>query len=99
MSLPVQAAPISRGGIGTNAPALGLLPSDVCVGVSINNQGEVCLNVPIVGNVCIPIHTPFPPGTAAQACISTCDHIVPTGACVTVTVLGHQVARQCFGWC
>jgi hypothetical protein len=99
MSLPLQAAPISRGAIGSNPQVSGLLLSDTCVGVVINSSGQVCLSVPVVGNVCIPIHTPFPSGTAAQACISTCGSFIPTGACVTVSVLGQQVARQCFGLC
>ena len=73
--------------------------SDVCVSASVNSSGEVCIDIPVVGHVCIPIPTPLPPGTSVSACIDVCTHIVPTGACVTVTALGHQVARQCFGWC
>jgi hypothetical protein len=100
MYLPVQAAPVNRTVAGMGSLPAGVFPSAVCLGVGVNNQGEVCVNLPVVGNVCIPIHTPFPPGTLAQACVNTCTHWgFPTGACATVTVANHQVAHYCVGWC
>lgn len=72
---------------------------DACVSVTINN-GQVCLNVPIFGSVCIPIPLPIPSGTAAQACIDVCTKFgFPCGVKVTVSVLGQVVASKSFGCC
>ena len=99
MNLPTQAAPIGRGGQVSRYRLRGIDPN-VCVSVVVNNQGQVCVDLPIFGQKCIPLHTPLPPGTAASACIDACTKWgIPTGACVTVTALGHQVARECFGSC
>jgi hypothetical protein len=91
MSLPLQSPPIAR-------RRAGLSPSDACLGATVNNQGQVCVNTPF-GSICIPISTPLPPGTNVQACISTCNHIVPTGACVTLSYNGATIGQQCEGWC
>ncbi len=69
-----------------------------CITVSIEN-GQVCIDLPIVGKKCIPIPLPFPSGTSAQACIDLCYHVVPTGVTVYVSVNGQVVAQQSFGWC
>lgn len=87
-------------------PAAGLGASEAfaqefsaCVSVTISN-GQVCLNVPVVGSVCIPIPVPFPDGTAADACIDLCKRFgIPCGAKVTVSVLGRVVASKGFGCC
>ncbi|HZG24088.1 MAG TPA: hypothetical protein VEZ17_05880 [Chitinophagaceae bacterium] len=70
-----------------------------CIGVGIVNR-RVCLKVPVVGNICMPVvNVPFG-NVGAQACISVCKKWgIPTGACVSIRVNGNQVARQCFGLC
>ncbi|AWK85774.1 hypothetical protein [Azospirillum thermophilum] len=102
MHLPVYAtlASTRSNTVAGDAVAAGVMPSDTCVSVNVNGQGQVCLSVPVVGNVCIPVNTPLPSGTAASACINVCTKWgVPSGACVTVSALGQQIASQCFGWC
>lgn len=70
-----------------------------CISVTVED-GKICLKVPVAGSICIPIPVQFPNGTAAQACLHICSKFgIPTGVCVTVTILGSQVARQCFGLC
>ncbi|WP_137132232.1 hypothetical protein [Rhizobium sp. FY34] len=93
MRLPVQSGgvlPSSRSGV---RPSFGF-----CVSVTVQN-GQVCVDIPIFGKYCVSIPVPLPPGTAAQACVSSCGSWIPTGACVTVTALGHQIAHQCVGSC
>jgi tetrahydromethanopterin S-methyltransferase subunit H len=81
-----------------NSSINSFTPSAACVGVGIVNN-RVCLKVPVVGNVCIPVPVGLP-SVGAQACVSVCTKWgVPTGACVSVRVNNTQVARQCFGWC
>lgn len=102
MRLPVYAtqASVSSKAIAGDIMAAGVMPSDECVSVNVNGQGQICLSVPVVGNVCIPVNTPLPSGTAASACISVCTKWgVPSGACVSVSALGQKIAGQCFGWC
>lgn len=92
MRLPVQSGdvlPSSRSGV---RPSFGF-----CVSVTVQN-GQVCVDIPIFGKHCISLPISLPSGTAAQACVSSCGFF-PTGACVTVTALGHQVARECVGSC
>lgn len=72
---------------------------NACVSVTVNN-GQVCLNVPVAGSVCIPVPASFPNGTAAQACIDLCKRFgIPCGAKVTVSVLGQVIATKGFGCC
>ena len=81
------------------ASAVSSATLDACVSVTVNN-GQVCLNVPIFGSVCIPIPLPLPSGTAAQACIDVCTKFgIPCGVKVTVSVLGQVVASKSFGCC
>lgn len=94
MRLPVQTA-----GVMPSTSRAGIRPSiSFCASVSVQN-GQVCVNIPILGTKCIPIPLPLPSGTAAQACVSTCGSWIPTGACITVTALGKQVAHECIGSC
>lgn len=61
---------------------------------------KVCLNLPLgLGSVCLPIPISFPDGTVGKACLSICNHIVPTGVTVTIDIAGQQFAKQSFGWC
>jgi hypothetical protein len=64
--------------------------------VTITPDHQACLNLPVVGNVCIPVPDFIPAGSVAQACIDICTHgifgiDIPTGACVTLDVGGEQV--------
>ncbi len=99
MRQPILASPIYRNPLFLpTAPAQQVNASE-CVSVSVRD-GKVCLDLPVVGSICLPIPIPVPSGTAAQACIDVCTHMgIPTGACVNVSVLGQKVAQQCFGWC
>jgi len=68
-----------------------------CIGV-VSQGNQVCLRLPIVGDLCVPID--LPDGTAAEACVDICTHFgVPTGVCVKIRVLGNEVFSQCFGFC
>ncbi|MGF1748638.1 hypothetical protein [Vibrio cionasavignyae] len=100
--LPQQHTPVIRSGhyfIASNDNR-AISQSDTCVSADIDNQGKVCIDIPVVGKQCIPVKTPFPSGTAAKACIDVCTKFgIPTGACATVTVLGQRVAKECFGAC
>jgi hypothetical protein len=102
MKLPQQAQPVMR-----NSAHLarllyvnnGVVTSDACVSVTIKN-GKACLNVPVVGNVCVSVPSWVPNGDLAQACVDICKTWgIPTGACVKVDVAGQQVAKECFGKC
>lgn len=93
--------PVQSGGVLPSSSRNGVRPSiSFCASVSVQN-GKVCVSIPVLGEICIPIPLTLPSGTAAQACVSTCDILggIPTGACITVTALGHQVTRQCVGAC
>jgi hypothetical protein len=101
MRLPQLAQPVLRTRAGAQVIAAVQHSSvgGACISVTVNN-GKVCLNVPVVGSVCIPVPKFIQDGTAASACIDVCTKMgVPTGACVSVTVLGEQIENQCFGWC
>jgi hypothetical protein len=101
MKLPQLVRPVLRTTTGVQVITIAQHAnlSDACVTLTVNN-GKVCLNVPVVGSVCIPVPSFIPSGTAVSACIDVCTKwYVPTGACVTVTALGQQVARECFGAC
>jgi hypothetical protein len=73
--------------------------ADACVSIVVQN-GQVCIDLPVVGTKCLPVTLPIPSGTAASACISMCKKWgIPSGACVTVSALGQQIAQKCFGLC
>ncbi|WP_345907708.1 hypothetical protein [Sphingomonas sp. UBA4815] len=43
-----------------------------CISVAVQNH-QICLKLPLgFGSICLPIPTPFPDGTAAQACLDIC---------------------------
>ncbi len=70
-----------------------------CVSLTISN-GQACLNVPIFGQVCIPVPGIVPSGTLAEACIDTCSKWgIPCGVKVSVSVAGNVVASKSFGCC
>lgn len=91
----------SVGGATGGAFAAGgeFLVRSECISVTVDN-GQVCLNLPIVGSVCLPIPLPVPSGTAAQACLDVCTTWgIPTGVKVTISVLGQVVVQKTFGKC
>lgn len=94
MHLPVQPA-----GVSPSFASAGVRPSfSFCASVTVNNN-QVCVNIPVFGTHCLTLPISLPSGTAAQACVSSCGSWIPTGACITVTALGHQIAHECIGSC
>ena len=71
-----------------------------CISVTVEN-GSVCLNLPLgIGNICVPIPSIFPNGTAAQACLDICTTWgIPTGVRVTVSIAGQVIVDKSFGKC
>lgn len=70
-----------------------------CVSLTVNN-GQACLNIPIYGQVCIPVPGIVPSGTLAEACIDTCSKWgIPCGVQVSISVGGNVVASKSFGCC
>ena len=70
-----------------------------CISVVIEN-GHICLDLPVVGQKCIPIPLPFPDSTVAKACLSICTRFfIPTGVRITVEVEGEKILEKVFGSC
>ncbi|MBB3880358.1 hypothetical protein [Sphingomonas pseudosanguinis] len=71
-----------------------------CISVAVEN-GQICLQLPLgFGSICLPIPTPFPDGTAAQACLDICTpYWVPTGVKITISIAGHVVLTKVVGKC
>jgi hypothetical protein len=67
-----------------------------CIAV-VSQGSQVCLRVPIFGDLCIPVD--LPDGTAAEACVDirTIWPGIPVGACLTIRVLNNTIFRQCIG--
>jgi hypothetical protein len=75
-----------------------LSPRD-CISVTIHD-GKACLNLPVVGSVCVSVPSWVPNGTVAQACIDICSKFgIPCGAKVSVVVAGQNVASGSWGCC
>jgi hypothetical protein len=70
-----------------------------CIDIVVKNN-QICLHLPapISKDVCIRIPTPIPDGTVARVCLNICYHVIPTGVCAIVTVLG-KTFKFCWGWC
>jgi hypothetical protein len=104
MRIPKQSKPVDRSySYRAHINNDGLTQSATCVTVGTAG-GRVCLRLPVVGNVCLPLPIPVPSGTLARACVSVCTKgfgpfKAPTGACLAVSVAGRQIARKCFGLC
>ncbi len=104
MRIPKQSKPVERTySYKAQLNSTGLSQSATCVSIRTANN-RVCLRLPVVGNVCLPIPIPVPSGTLARGCVSVCTKRIgfikiPTGACLSVSVAGRQVARKCFGLC
>jgi hypothetical protein len=68
-----------------------------CISVTSGNH-RVCLSIPIVGDICIPLPFDLPDGTALQACVflRTINFGIPTGVCVRISAGGHEIVSRCF---
>jgi len=42
-----------------------------CVSATYNN-GQICVNFPIVGNICFSVSLPIPSGASIKVCMETC---------------------------
>jgi hypothetical protein len=106
MRTPIQAHPVFR-----NSPAAGrgvaallaarIAPSDLslCATATVDN-GQACINVPVLGQKCISGVPAMFNGQSAKLCASICTHhLKPIGACVTATVGSTQIGQHCFGSC
>lgn len=71
-----------------------------CIGVTVENH-QICLQLPLgFGSICLPIPTPFPDGTAAQACLDICTpYWVPTGVKITISIAGQVILTKVIGKC
>lgn len=68
-----------------------------CISVTVQN-GQVCLNLPIVGSYCFSVPTWVPNGTAVQACLDICTKWgIPCGVEVTVSLAGQRILSKGFG--
>jgi hypothetical protein len=70
-----------------------------CITVSVNN-GQVCLDLPIVGQYCLPVPSWIPSGAQLQACVSICTTFgIPTGVKLTVSFNGQVIFTKTFLKC
>jgi hypothetical protein len=70
-----------------------------CITVSVNN-GKICLNLPIVGQYCLPVPSWIPSGAQLQACVSICTTFgIPTGVKLTVSFNGQIIFTKTFLKC
>ena len=68
-----------------------------CIGVVAKN-GRVCLKIPLVGSICIPVSFGLPNGSVAEACVSVKTKWgFPVGVCVSIRVAGAEIVKQCWG--
>lgn len=85
----------SDSGKKTGAKVFSFNKLKECVQVVVQN-GELCLKLPVVGDVCVDIPDEIPDGTAAEACAElgfpACVHL-------TVKVAGKTVVDKKFGAC
>jgi hypothetical protein len=71
----------------------GILALDIsaCVSASLNN-GQICFNFPVVGNICFPVPVHLPVDASLKVCGEVCVKlIVPTGVKVTLYVNDNPV--------
>lgn len=70
-----------------------------CISVSVNN-GQICLDLPIVGQYCLPVPSWIPNDAELQACISICTTFgIPTGVKLTVSFNGQVIFTKTFLKC
>ena len=69
-----------------------------CISVRVENH-QVCLKVPVIGEVCIPVPSFIPDLTVGSACLELCTTFgIPTGVKVTLEILSFKVSKS-FGKC
>jgi hypothetical protein len=104
MRTPIQAHPVFRGSPTAGAGVAALLaariaPSDLCATATVQN-GQVCLNVPGLGQECISGIPAIFNGASASLCAHICTTWgIPKGVCVTAKVGSTQIGQHCFGSC
>lgn len=69
-----------------------------CISVKVEDH-QVCLEIPVIGEVCIPVPSFIPNLTVGQACLELCTTFgIPTGVKVTLEILSFKVTKS-FGKC
>ena len=69
-----------------------------CIEVVVENH-QVCLEIPLFGNICIPVPGFVPEGEVGSACLEICTTFgIPTGVKVTLQILKFKVSKS-FGKC
>jgi hypothetical protein len=67
---------------------------DFCI--SVKTEGDkVCINAPIIGDICVKLPISVPNGTVAKVCATV--KIFPPKVCITVYIGGVKITEQCFG--
>ena len=66
-----------------------------CVSLEVSN-GELCLRVPIIGDLCIDVPGSIQNGTIAEACV---EFAFPACFKITVTALEQTIFQDEFGIC
>jgi hypothetical protein len=61
------------------------LDISACVSATYNGS-QICLNFPIIGNICFTAPISIPVNASLKACGSTCGSFIPTGLKITLYV-------------
>jgi hypothetical protein len=70
-----------------------------CISVTVQG-GKICLKLPLVGKVCLPIPKFVPNGKVVEVCLGICTTWkIPTGVKVTVSFGGKVILTKSFGRC
>jgi hypothetical protein len=70
-----------------------------CVTVTVEN-GRICVDLPLVGQYCLPVPSWIPSGAELQACVSICTTWgIPTGVKLTVSFNGSVIFTKTFLKC
>jgi hypothetical protein len=70
-----------------------------CISATVQN-GKVCVKLPFVGKVCLPIPKIVPNGKLVEVCFGLCTKLkIPTGVKVTVSLAGKVILTKTFGKC
>lgn len=103
-----MAAAVAAGGTGTAAAGAQKLTfadsgemfvAAQCISVTVK-AGKICLNLPLVGKICLPIPKFVPNGKVVEVCFGICTTWkIPTGVKVTVSLAGKTILTKSFGKC
>ena len=52
-------------------PSTTALQIGACVSATYDN-GRICVNFPVIGNICFSVPVPIPAGATVQVCMETC---------------------------